>query len=158
MGEDVARMSAESLTDLGPNASNQRAKKARSRVTNHADLLPDLDGRSSAARRFRDLVISYAADMGGFDACSAIKLGLLRRLAACVVQAEALEARMVNGEAIDVLTLCQLASTTMRLSSRLGLERVAKDIGGQSFGDMLRADINKRRRRAERPERLEARP
>ena len=154
MGEDVARMSAESLTDLGPNASNQRAKKARSRVTNHADLLPDLDGRSSAARRFRDLVSAFVADMGGLDNCSEIKLGLLRRLAATTVQAELLEARMVNGEAVDIQTLCTLASTTVRLSTRLGLERVAKDVG-PTLGDMLRADINKRRRRAER---LEARP
>ena len=72
----------------------------------------------------------------------------------CTVQAESLESRMVNGEAVDVATLCQLASTVVRLSSRLGLERVAKDIG-PSFGDLLRDDIRKRRRRAER---LEARP
>ena len=37
--------------------------------------------------------------MGGLDRCSEIKLGLLRRLAATTVQAEMLEARMVNGEA-----------------------------------------------------------
>ena len=50
-------------------------------------------------------------------------VGLLRRLAAATVQAEMLEARMVNGEAIDIATLCTLASTTVRLSQRLGLER-----------------------------------
>ena len=77
-------------------------------------LLPGLDGRTGAARRFRDLVNSYIADMGGLDRCSEIKLGLLRRLAAIVVQAELMEARMVNGEAIDVGTLCTLASTTVR--------------------------------------------
>ena len=96
----------------------------RSRVTNHKDLLPGLDGRSSTARRYRDLVGAFLADMGGPDQCSDIRLGLLRRLAAVTVQAEVLEARMVNGEAVDVATLCQLASTAMRLSSRLGLERV----------------------------------
>jgi hypothetical protein len=42
----------------------------------------------------------------------------------------------------------------VRLSTRLGLERVAKTVG-PSFGDMLRDDIRKRRRRADR---LEARP
>ena len=92
-------------------------------MTNHKDLLPGLDGRSATARRFRDLVNAFIADMGGLDRCSEIRLGLLRRLAATTVQAEMLEARMVNGEAIDIATLCTLASTTVRLSQRLGLER-----------------------------------
>ena len=57
------------------------------------------------------------------------------------MQAELLEARMVNGKPVDVATLCQLASIVMRLSSRLGLER---------------ADLDKNRRRRERRNRLEA--
>jgi hypothetical protein len=109
-------------------ANGAAAPALRSRVTNHKDLLPGLDGRSASARRYRDLVNSYIADMGGSDRCSDIKLGLLRRLAAVTVQAEVLEAKMVNGEAIDVATLCVLASTTVRLSTRLGLERVARDV------------------------------
>jgi hypothetical protein len=105
-----------------------RRRKGRSRVTNHKDLLPQLDGRSSAARRFRDLVSAFITDMGGADQCSDIKLGLLRRLAAVTVQAEVLEAKMINGEAVDIGTLCTLASTTVRLSQRLGLERRTRDI------------------------------
>jgi hypothetical protein len=66
--------------------------------------------------------------MGGLDHCSEIRLGLVRRLAATTVQAEILEARMVNGEAIDIATLCTLASTTVRLSQRLGLERRARNV------------------------------
>ena len=85
--------------------------RTRSAVTNHKDVLPGLDGRSASARRFRDLVNAFLADMGGLDRCSEIKLGLVRRLAATTVQAEMLEARMVNGEAIDIGTLCMLAST-----------------------------------------------
>jgi hypothetical protein len=90
-------------------------------------LLPGLDGRSATARRFRDLVNAFVADMGGLR-CSQIKLGLVRRLAATTVQAEMLEARMVNGEAIDIATLCTLASTTVRISQRLGLERRARNV------------------------------
>jgi hypothetical protein len=117
----------------------------RSRATNHADLLPGLDGRSSAARRFRDLVSSYVVDMGGLDLCSEIKLGLLRRLAATTVQSELLEAQMVNGQPVDIATLCTLASTAMRLSVRLGLERRARDVGGLSLGDVLRQGIEEQR-------------
>jgi hypothetical protein len=100
----------------------------RSRITNHSDLLPGLDGRTAAARRFRDLVCAYIADMGGIDHCSEIKLGLLRRLAATTVQSEIIEAKMVNGEQVDISTLCTLASTTVRIAQRLGIERHARDV------------------------------
>ena len=113
--------------------------RTRSAVTNQKDLLPGLDGRSASARRFRDLVNAFVADMGGLDRCSEIKLGLVRRLAATTVQAEMLEARMVNGEAIDIATLCTLASTVVRLSQRLGLERKARDVT-PSLGDVIRAE------------------
>ena len=76
--------------------------------------------------------------MGGLDRCSQIKLGLVRRLAATTVQAEMLEARMVNGEAIDIATLCTLASTTVRISQRLGLERRARNVT-PSLGQYLAA-------------------
>ena len=51
------------------------------------------------------------------------QLGLLRRLAAVTVQSELIEARMINGEQVDIGTFARLASTTVRLSQRLGLER-----------------------------------
>jgi hypothetical protein len=121
-------MSMGSTLALVDQSAAIRKRKGRSRVTNHKDLLPKLDGRSSAARRFRDLVNSYIADMGGADSCSDIKLGLLRRLAAVTVQAEVLEAKMINGEQVDIATLCTLASTTVRLSQRLGIERVPRDV------------------------------
>ena len=113
-------------------------------MTNHKDLLPGLDGRSATARRFRDLVNAFVADMGGLDRCSEIRLGLVRRLAATTVQAEMLEARMVNGEQIDISQLCTLASTTVRLSQRLGLERKQRDVT-PSLSDLIRADQNRGR-------------
>jgi hypothetical protein len=123
-----------------------RKRKGRSRVTNHKDLLPDLDGRLPAARRFRDLVNSYIVDMGGLDCCSDIKLGLLRRLAAVTVQSELIEARMISGEQVDIGTLCTLASTSVRLATRLNprLERVAKEVG-PTLTDLIRADQERQR-------------
>jgi hypothetical protein len=82
--------------------------------------------------------MSYISDLGGLDRCSEIKLGLLRRLAAATVQAELLEARLMNGEQVDVTTLCTLASTTLRIAWRLGLERVPRDMGVNSqLGEYL---------------------
>src|SRR5215510_11299303 len=62
--------------------SDKSPSRTRSAVTNHKDLLPGLDGRLATARRFRDLVNAFVADMGGLDHCSEIKLGLVGRLAA----------------------------------------------------------------------------
>jgi hypothetical protein len=110
----------------------------RARASNHKDLLPGLDGRSSGARRFRDLLQAYAADMGGITNLSEVKIGLLRRLAATSVLAEALEVKAANGEAVDVGTYCNLASTAVRIASRVGLERIARDV--TSLTDLIRAD------------------
>jgi hypothetical protein len=131
--ELVPEMSAESTGTASVQASKYRPQAGdkrfgRSTVTNHKDLLPQLDGRTGAARRFRDLVNAFIVDMGGLENCSEIKLGLLRRLAAATVQAERLEALMINGEAVDVPTLCTLASTTVRLAQRIGIDRVARDV------------------------------
>ena len=93
--ELVRGMSAESTGTASVQPSKYRPQAGdkrfgRSTVTNHKDLLPQLDGRTGAARRFRDLVNAFIVDMGGLENCSEIKLGLLRRLAATTVQAERL--------------------------------------------------------------------
>ena len=118
--------SALEVTAVEPDTS---AKKGRSKATNHRDLLPKInDGRATQARRFRDLVHALISDAGGIDNVSEVRLGLVRRLAAATVLAEEIEGRAVNGEEVDVNTFCQLASTTVRLSQRLGLERVTRDV------------------------------
>ena len=86
--------------------------------------MPGLDGRTATARRFRDLVNAFVADMGGLDRCSEIKLGLPPRLAAgdgCKPSSS--RPGLVNGEQIDIGQLCALASTAVRIASRIGLER-----------------------------------
>jgi hypothetical protein len=85
--------------------------RARSRVTNHKDLLPNIDGRSIVARRYRDIVSAIITDQGGLDRMAEARLQLVRRFAACAVLAEAQEARMVNGEALDIAEYATLTST-----------------------------------------------
>jgi hypothetical protein len=86
------------------------------------------DARSITARRFRDLVKSLIADAGGVEACSTAKLQLLRRLAAASVLAEMMEAKGLDGEQFDVAEFCNLASTALRLSAKVGLSRFKKDV------------------------------
>jgi hypothetical protein len=104
-------------------------KKGRARITNHRDLLPKVaDGRASHARRFRDLVRALIADMGGIENCNEVQLGFVRRLAAATVLSEETEARVVNGEAVDIEVFCNLASTTLRLARCLGVKRPSKEM------------------------------
>jgi hypothetical protein len=99
---------------------------ARSRLTNHADLLPGIDGRSVVARRYRDLCSALIADGGGLDRCSEAKIQLIRRFAAASVLAEQLEAKIANGEPIDIGEHTALASTLVRLVQRIGIDRAMK--------------------------------
>jgi hypothetical protein len=90
--------------------------------------LPGIDQRSAIARRFRDVIAAVCSDMGGADRCSEARFQLIRRFAALVVQAEAMEARLAQGETIDVAAHAHISSTLVRLSSRIGVNRVPKDV------------------------------
>jgi hypothetical protein len=60
---DPARKCA--LADPAVRALASPAARARSRISNRKVILPELnDGRSAPARRYRDLVNAYIADMG----------------------------------------------------------------------------------------------
>jgi len=105
-----------------------KSAEARSRITNHRDVLPDVDGRSIIARRYRDIVSQIITDQGGLDLMTEARVQLVRRFAACAVLAEAMEARMVNGEALDIGEYSTLTSTLVRVAQRIGIERTARDV------------------------------
>jgi hypothetical protein len=116
----------------------------RARLTNHRDLLPNLDGRSAAARRFRDIVSALAVDQGGIDLLSEARLQLIRRFAATCVLAEQVEARIARGEQVEIGAHSTLASTLVRIGQRIGIDRVPRDIGN-GLGDMWRAELQQQR-------------
>jgi hypothetical protein len=66
--------------------------------------------------------------VGGAERCSESRLQLIRRFAAAAVIAEQLETRIANGEEIDVQMHSTLSSTLVRLSNKIGINRVARDI------------------------------
>jgi hypothetical protein len=105
-----------------------RKSHGRSRVSNGHDLLPNVDGRSLVARRYRDISSAIIVDQGGLGRCSESRLQLIRRFAAAAVLAEQLEGRLANGEQIDIQQHATLSSTLVRLAQRIGIDRVAKDI------------------------------
>jgi hypothetical protein len=97
-------------------------------VSNGRDILPDVDGRSLIARRYRDVVGAILADQGGEDRCSESRKQLIRRFAAASVLAERMEAQLANGEEIDITEHAMLSSTLVRLASRIGIDRMPRDV------------------------------
>jgi hypothetical protein len=120
--------SAHNATGRSPFAV--RRPSARSRMTNgtRGAVLPGIDQRSAVARRFRDVIASVCADLGGADRCTETRLQLIRRFAALAVQAEAMEATFAEGREIDISAHAHISSTLVRLAARIGLKRVPKNV------------------------------
>jgi hypothetical protein len=86
----------------------------RSAVTNGTQLLPGIDGRSPDARRFRDLVSSFAAELGGMGELTEAEMAIIRAAAAMTAQSERTQAAMVNGDAVDAEQVTRLMNSQAR--------------------------------------------
>ena len=109
-----------------PRAADPKSH-GRSRISNGKDLLPNVDGRSLIARRFRDISNAILRDQNS-DQCSEARLQLIRRFAACAVIAEQMEAGLARGEPINIAEHSQLSSMLTRLASRIGIDRRSRDV------------------------------
>jgi len=108
---------------------NRPSLRQRSRLTNNAGLLGgEADGRTAVARRFRDLVSQIVSDQGGADRLAEARLQLIRRFSAAAVIAETMEARLANGEEININEHATLCSVLVRLSTRIGINRTAREV------------------------------
>jgi hypothetical protein len=108
-----------------------RKRHGRSRVTNGNELLPGIDGRSLYARRARDLVGLFVADLGGIDAASEAEKAIVRRASILCVELENLEVQFAKAGAAEpaALDLYQRTSNSLgRLLDRLGLKRRPRDV------------------------------
>jgi hypothetical protein len=99
------------------------------RATRPQLLTRDLiDGRSNAAKVFDRLVSSIETDLGGHDQLTAIEVALVEAFAGSAVTLENLNTRLLLGEEIDLGQHAQAVSAMVRVASRLGLRRRARDI------------------------------
>jgi hypothetical protein len=104
---------------------------ARSKITTGNRLLPFIDGRSTWARRLRDLIERHQVDLGGEDAISTAEHSLIRRAAAMTVELEHLELKFLQqGEATpnQLLLYGRTSNTLRRLLESLGLRRRPRDV------------------------------
>ncbi len=107
------------VVDMPDNTTRSRTN--RSRITNGKDLLRGINGRSAEARRYRDLIDGFSADLGGTPGQR--ELALIRQAAALTVQSEVMQAAIVRGEAIDVEQLTRLANVLTRTLKELGIHK-----------------------------------
>ncbi|QKK02743.1 MAG: hypothetical protein HND55_08840 [Pseudomonadota bacterium] len=88
--------------------------------------LPGVDGRTWAARRYREIVEHISADTGG-DMPTA-KAAIVCRAAALATWCEQAEAEFVRTGELDTATFTTATNTLRRLLLDIGLERVARDV------------------------------
>jgi hypothetical protein len=88
----------------------------RSRVTNGTRLLQGIDGRSPAARRFRDLVRAYEAE---FNITSESDKTMIRTAAMLTLKAEEMQAAVVRGERAEGDDIVRTAGYVRRVLSNL---------------------------------------
>lgn len=123
-----------------------RSLAFRSRVTNGSVLADYVDGRSIWARRFRDLLHAFEADLGGIDNLSEGQRALARRAALLTVECEFTESKFATlhsqgttpaGHRLD--RYGRTANTLRRLIESLGLNegRKQRDITPPDHTDKI---------------------
>jgi hypothetical protein len=85
----------------------------RSAITNGSKLLVGIDGRKPAARRFRDLIAGYTAEIGG--ELTEVERGLVKQAAVLTLTAEQMQADIINGKPVDSDALIRISSTAKRI-------------------------------------------
>jgi hypothetical protein len=106
-------------------------KKGRSAVTNGA-ILPGIDGRSTWARRLRDLVALHVTDLGGDQNISEAERAIIRRAAVIITELERMEKDFALSEGApgipELETYQRMANTMRRLLEAIGLQRRPRDV------------------------------
>ena len=90
--------------------------------------------RSSQGRRFRTFVEDFSRDLGGFDQLSAADRSLIRYLACLLIEVEAMQGRIMRGEAnVDPDEIIRLSSETRRCLQGIKRRERTKDQSLQEY-------------------------
>jgi len=96
----------------------------RAAVSNGSRLhAKGIDRRTRDARRFRDLVASFTASLGGEAALNEADEALVRNAAALAAKAERMQAAIVKGEDVDLEDLTRLSNCVSRVLGQLGVKQ-----------------------------------
>ena len=90
--------------------------------------LDSLDGRTASARLVRDLVATFASDLGGEDHLTEGVRQLVQRAAVLGAMIEDNEARWITGDKFDVPEYLAAINAQRRVLATIGLERRTRDV------------------------------
>ena len=141
--KEMSNMETHRVSARLPRACSREslAKRRRQHKATQPPLLTraQLDRRTSAAKAFDKLVADIEADLGGRDQLSTIQLVLIEAFAGAAVTLQHLNTRLALGQEIDLGQYAQTVSAMVRVASRLGLRRRARDLT-PTLRDLLRED------------------
>jgi hypothetical protein len=120
-------------------AEHHHIVSTRGRVRGKDRLLTrgHIDRRCRAAQEFDAIASGIATDLGGEEQLSTIQRHLVEAFAGAACHVNDINARLLLGEEIDVVVHSQAISTMVRIASRIGIHRVARDVS-PSLSDLLR--------------------
>ncbi len=98
--------------------------------------VPQLDGRTHAAKISREISAAIANDLGGPESLTEVQRQLIRRLSIMCVLCRQMEDSAALGEELDVGCYTTLTNALRRIAVDIGLKRVPKDMG--NLNDYLR--------------------
>ncbi len=104
------------------NQIDSTSTRNRSAISNGSWRLEGVDSRSALGRRFRDLCVSFANDLGGDASLNEPQRALIRQVAAVTVESEKLQASIVRGESINHEDLVRLNNLQARLVKQLDIK------------------------------------
>jgi hypothetical protein len=103
-------------------------RRARIRHALHLRTLDELDGRTRASQRTRELLSSIHVDLGGSGQLTQAQCQLAQRAAVLGALLEDYEVRWAAGEPFDLNAYLAGINAQRRVLATLGLERRARDI------------------------------
>jgi hypothetical protein len=108
---------------------DRRLPKARDATTNDPLVLRGVNGLGGLARRYRDLMLSYGASLGGLDNLSQADLAFLREVVSKTLLSESMAGEQARGERVDAEQSIRIANTLTKLLRQLS--RRAKELEPQ---------------------------
>jgi hypothetical protein len=111
------------------------SKRSRSAITNRSRAHLAADERTAGARRFRDLVAAFSADLG--DDLSEADMAMVRTAAGLTLKSELLQADLAAGKDVDAETLIKLAGTSRRALASISAAAIDRKPNTLNLADHL---------------------
>ena len=87
-----------------------------------------LDRRTKAAQKFDSIAAGIADDLGGEAQLSTVQRHLVEAFAGVALSVNDLNAKLLLGLEVDIVAHAHAISTMVRVASRIGVDRVARDV------------------------------